>query len=60
MGLDEFLFNANQQLFEPHLFFENINAVLKRLKQTKSIIYFLGKGASAAFANHMALDLAKN
>lgn len=59
-GLEESLFYANQQLSEPDLFFQTIKVILKELKETKNKIYFFGNGASAAFANHMALDFSKN
>jgi D-sedoheptulose 7-phosphate isomerase len=59
-GLEESLFYANQQLSEPDLFFQTIKVILRKLKETKSKIYFFGNGASAAFANHMALDFSKN
>jgi D-sedoheptulose 7-phosphate isomerase len=59
-GLEESLYYANQQLSEPELFFQSIKGVLKKLRETKSKIYFFGNGASAAFANHMALDFSKN
>ena len=59
-GLEESLYYANQQLSEPDLFFQSIKGILKKLRETKSKIYFFGNGASAAFANHMALDFSKN
>ena len=59
-GLEESLYYFNQQLSEPQLFFQTIKRILKKLRETKSKIYFLGNGASAAFANHMALDFSKN
>jgi D-sedoheptulose 7-phosphate isomerase len=59
-GLEESLYYSNQQLSEPQLFFQTINEVLIKLRETKSKIYFFGNGASAAFANHMALDFSKN
>jgi len=59
-GLEESLYYSNQQLSEPQLFFQTIKGILKKLRETKSKIYFLGNGASAAFANHMALDFSKN
>ena len=59
-GLEESLYYYNQQLSEPHLFFQTIKGVLKNLRETKNKIYFFGNGASAAFANHMALDFSKN
>jgi D-sedoheptulose 7-phosphate isomerase len=59
-GLEESLYYSNQQLSEPQLFFQTIKGILKKLRETKSKIYFFGNGASAAFANHMALDFSKN
>jgi D-sedoheptulose 7-phosphate isomerase len=43
-----------------YLFFESINNLLLQLKQSKKRIFFFGNGASASFANHMALDFSKN
>lgn len=59
-GLKESLCYTNQRLSEPELFFQTIKENLKRLRETKNKIYFFGNGASAAFANHMALDFSKN
>ena len=59
-GLEESLYYSHQQLSEPQLFFQTIKGILKKLRETKSKIYFFGNGASAAFANHMALDFSKN
>ena len=41
-------------------FLTRINKLLKLLGRKKSKIFFFGNGASAAFANHMALDFSKN
>ena len=59
-GLDESKYYTNQQLSEPGIFFQTIKNCLKNLRESKSKIYFFGNGASAAFANHMALDFSKN
>ena len=59
-GLKESQYYANKQLCEPEIFFQEIKGILKKLRETKSKIYFFGNGASAAFANHMALDFSKN
>ena len=59
-GLEKSLYYQNQQLSEPEIFFKTINDILNKLRETKSKIYFFGNGASAAFANHMALDFSKN
>ena len=37
-----------------------VNQTLSNLKNNFNKIYFFGNGASAAFANHMALDFSKN
>jgi D-sedoheptulose 7-phosphate isomerase len=58
--LEESKYYINQQLSEPEIFFKKIKDSLKKLRETKSKIYFFGNGASAAFANHMALDFSKN
>lgn len=59
-GLEESLYFINQDLSEPEVFFNTIKSNLTKLRETKSKIYFFGNGASAAFANHMALDFSKN
>ncbi len=59
-GLENSLFYANQQVSEPELFFQTIKGILTKLRETRNKIYFFGNGASAAFANHMALDFSKN
>ncbi len=41
-------------------FFTKINSILHTIQKSNNKIYFLGNGASAAFANHMALDFSKN
>jgi D-sedoheptulose 7-phosphate isomerase len=59
-GLVESLYYVNQQYIEPELFFKTIKGILKKLRNNKRKLYFFGNGASAAFANHMALDFSKN
>jgi len=59
-GLEDSLYYANQQVSEPELFFQTIKVILTKLRETRNKIYFFGNGASAAFANHMALDFSKN
>ncbi len=59
-GLVESLYFTNHQLSEPELFFQTTKGILKKLRENNSKIYFFGNGASAAFANHMALDFSKN
>jgi D-sedoheptulose 7-phosphate isomerase len=59
-GLEESIYYAKQQLSESEFFFQSIQQILIKIRETKSKIYFFGNGASAAFANHMALDFSKN
>ena len=59
-GLVESLYYTNQQLTDPALFFQEIKNILNKLRENNNKIYFFGNGASAAFANHMALDFSKN
>ena len=59
-GLEDSKYYLDQQLSEPDVFFKAIKGILLKLRETKNKIYFFGNGASAAFANHMALDFSKN
>ena len=59
-GLEESLYYASQRLSKPELFFQTLKGILIKLRETRNKIYFFGNGASAAFANHMALDFSKN
>lgn len=42
------------------LFFKKVIGLMSSLRENSHKIYFFGNGASAAFANHMALDFSKN
>ncbi len=59
-GLLKTIYFKDSEQVEPDDFFKMISDILKRLKSNKNVIFFLGNGASAAFANHMALDFSKN
>jgi D-sedoheptulose 7-phosphate isomerase len=59
-GLNNSLFYIDHNSTEPELFFETIKSKLVLLRDNKKVMYFFGNGASAAFANHMALDFSKN
>ena len=59
-GLMDSMYYLDQQKIEPELFFETIKGILIKLRESRNKIYFFGNGASAAFANHMALDFSKN
>ena len=50
----------NQQTSTPEDFFQKIKQNLDNIRTKRNKIYFFGNGASAAFANHMALDFSKN
>ena len=54
----EYFFDKKK--IKPELFFDLVNQTLSNLKNNFNKIYFFGNGASAAFANHMALDFSKN
>ena len=60
IGLIQSKFLIDQKHSEPGFFFETIRNKLISLKHNKNRIFFFGNGASAAFANHMALDFSKN
>ena len=60
IGLIQSQFLIDQKHSEPGFFFETIRSKLISLKHNKNRIFFFGNGASAAFANHMALDFSKN
>jgi D-sedoheptulose 7-phosphate isomerase len=59
-GLEKSIYYHNQQLVKAEFLLNNINIIFNELYIQKRTIYFLGNGASAAFANHMALDFSKN
>lgn len=59
-GLIKAVYKIKGQSVESESFFEYINNLLLKVKEQNSKIFFFGNGASAAFANHMALDFSKN
>jgi len=52
-------FEGNLEI-DGDLFFKKVIALMSSLREKSNKIYFFGNGASAAFANHMALDFSKN
>jgi D-sedoheptulose 7-phosphate isomerase len=60
IGLNDSKFYFEKEDSNPEFFFELINKILIELKSNKNRLFFLGNGASSAFANHMALDFSKN
>ena len=59
-GLKTSQFLIESKNIDPKIFFDSIKNILTNLRINKNRIFFLGNGASAAFANHMALDFSKN
>jgi D-sedoheptulose 7-phosphate isomerase len=59
-GLENSFYHSDLQKIEPEVFFKTIKDIILKLRESRSKIYFFGNGASAAFANHMALDFSKN
>ena len=59
-GLIDSEYYYNKKLIKPDEFFDLIGQLLNHLKKNQNRIFFIGNGASAAFANHMALDFSKN
>jgi D-sedoheptulose 7-phosphate isomerase len=53
-------FLINQNKTEPEEFFYEIKKGLEKIRDSRRKLFFLGNGASSAFANHMALDFSKN
>ena len=59
-GLKSTKYYTDKKSVQPNVFFNTINELIIKLKNSNHKIYFFGNGASAAFANHMALDFSKN
>ena len=59
-GLKNSIYFVNQQTSTPESFFQKIKQNLDNIRTSRNKIFFFGNGASAAFANHMALDFSKN
>jgi D-sedoheptulose 7-phosphate isomerase len=59
-GMESTTYFLKKEETTPEYFFQSIKDDLIRLRKNKNRIFFFGNGASAAFANHMALDFSKN
>jgi len=59
-GLANSYYYINSKEVNPKLFFKTVNKLICNLRLKYNKIFFLGNGASSAFANHMALDFSKN
>jgi len=60
IGLLSTEFSIKQKQVDANLFFSTIQQKIKKIRDKKFKLFFLGNGASSAFANHMALDFSKN
>jgi len=59
-GLEETTYFHQNNIINAEFFFQEIKNALIICRDNKYRIFFFGNGASAAFANHMALDFSKN
>ena len=59
-GLQKTVYFKDAAQVDGELFFKALKGLLKELRESKRKLFFFGNGASAAFANHMALDFSKN
>lgn len=59
-GLFNTTYHINSEAITPGDFFRKIKEKLTEVRSTSNRLFFFGNGASAAFANHMALDFSKN
>ena len=59
-SLKKSCYSISQNPSDIETFFTKINSILHSIQKSNNKIYFFGNGASAAFANHMALDFSKN
>jgi len=60
LGLKNSQFFIENKLVSRSQLFKNIRRLIISLRDNNNNIFFFGNGASAAFANHMALDFSKN
>ena len=59
-SLKKSCYSISQNTSDSEIFYVKINSLLHSIQKSNNKIYFFGNGASAAFANHMALDFSKN
>lgn len=59
-GLKNSQFFIENKLVSRSQLFKNIRRLIISLRDNNNNIFFFGNGASASFANHMALDFSKN
>lgn len=58
--LNESVYSIKKVEVDKILLFDNLLKITKEVNEKNGRIFFFGNGASAAFANHMALDWSKN
>jgi D-sedoheptulose 7-phosphate isomerase len=59
-GLESSQYFHLANIVTPSKMFTDLNREIDQIRNNSGKIYFFGNGASAAFANHMALDFSKN
>ena len=59
-ALNNSVYKLNSNIVSSEVMFFGVNELLLKVSKSEGRIFFLGNGASAAFANHMALDFSKN
>lgn len=59
-GLEDTFCHAENKPVDITGFFDDLILLINEAKSKKGRIFFIGNGASASFANHMALDWSKN
>ena len=59
-ALNNSVYKLNSNIVSSEVMFFGVNELLLKVSKSDGRIFFLGNGASAAFANHMALDFSKN
>lgn len=60
VGLKTSRFSLNNIHTDPIVFFDELKIIFNNLRISQNKLFFFGNGASASFANHMALDFSKN
>ena len=59
-GMINSIYYERASIIDAEIFFTRVIEIIHQVQLQKSKIYFFGNGASASFANHMALDFSKN
>lgn len=59
-GLQSAIYEVNGTSISESMFLSELIKITEKTRNEKGRIFFFGNGASASFANHMALDWSKN